>query len=155
VGEGQADEPSSCLLETCTALVVGLAQALAEGKGAEGRAQACSYPEVAPLSESAALGDGLMTRCPHCQRGRLWNDDGRLACLLCSYVARDDISVLERILSNATPEEDSDRGRVPLGPRERPEWVEATIRRVYGNVVEVDEALLFARVVRMGEAGSE
>jgi hypothetical protein len=40
---------------------VGLAQALAEGEGAEDRTQAFPHPQVAPLSKPTAMGDGLMT----------------------------------------------------------------------------------------------
>ena len=51
-----------------------------------------------------------MSRCPQCHRGRLWNEDGRLSCLLCSYVAADPIRPIDRVLSNATPEEDPGSG---------------------------------------------
>lgn len=43
-----------------------------------------------------------MSRCPRCQRGRLWSDDGRLCCLLCSYVASDPVTVMDQVRSNLT-----------------------------------------------------
>jgi hypothetical protein len=61
-----------------------------------------------------------MTRCPRCPRGRLWSDDGRMVCHLCSYVAADPVGTVEKIISNAKPEENWLDAHTPYGPRETP-----------------------------------
>lgn len=44
-----------------------------------------------------------MTRCPRCIRGRLWTDDGRTVCLLCSHVASDPVTLLDQLISHVPP----------------------------------------------------
>ena len=41
-----------------------------------------------------------MRQCPRCIRGRLWDEDGRLSCLLCSFVDSDPITTLDVVRSN-------------------------------------------------------
>jgi ferredoxin len=57
-----------------------------------------------------------MIRCPRCSRGRmLLDDDNCLVCHLCGEMRDDYVSLLDKVLSNATP--DAEPG---IGPRQTP-----------------------------------
>lgn len=50
-------------------------------------------------------------RCPRCARGRMFRDETRVVCLACGHATEDRTTLLERVLSNVTPEADTDSGR--------------------------------------------
>jgi hypothetical protein len=55
------------------------------------------------------------------------DDDGRVVCLNCGHVHRDDPSTVERLLSNVTPEHESNSGVRASGD------VAARLARVLGG----------------------
>ena len=73
----------------------------------------------------------------------------RLICFAAGHEIRDVVSTYDRITSNATPEDSAGVVR-PESPREplRPEYVVATIRRVWS---EIKGAELDAVLARMGD----
>jgi hypothetical protein len=53
-----------------------------------------------------------------------------MVCHLCSYVAGDPVSTLEKVISNAKPEENWLDAHTPYGPRETPPLPPVPSRRL-------------------------
>lgn len=57
-----------------------------------------------------ALEAAVTQRCPRCIGGQVLTDDGRSVCLACGWSRDPEPDTLEKLLSNATPEEAPNSG---------------------------------------------
>lgn len=59
-----------------------------------------------------------MRRCPNCTGRGVYSDGGRVVCLLCGHVVHDpEPTLIDKILSNATPEAAGSPDGERFGPR--------------------------------------